>query len=645
MKRSMIPLVLVLALLFSSLAVAQKNVYGGTGKVRFKLNRAGSVSLYDADFVTQLSRASIVIGLDSAHVFDYEQDAMYLTTSPILSTTGKADTVATALSDNTYNSPPLLPDVQVLQNVYAVKTDPFVIVDFEVKNTASKAADLYIGLGGVPYPSETWGGETVAYDATAKIAYFYREGEPVYIGVKLLGQDPASFHALPWDVYSPADPSNDAATDSTRWLMTAQSGFDAPVTGDVDGSFFNLNFGKTTLSARASANYTVAILYSSTLAGLRTACDSAAVRFAAISGASNVKTVYGGTGAVQFGLNRAGSLSLWDKFGVEQLSRASMVVALDSANVFDYEGDGNYVMRAAALSTGGLADTVAAVISDNSWNDPPYPPNVRLWQTVRAYKDDAFVLSDYVITNTDPVATTVSVGVGLVPYPSETWGGETDAYDATKKMAYFFREGEPVYIGVKILGQDAVSFHALPWDVYSPADPSNDAATDSTRWLMTTAPGFDAPVLGDVDGSFCSLNLGQATIDAWSSTSYTVAYMYATSLDNLRKACDAAVARFTGVNGVVTQSSTVPDRPSLDQNYPNPFNPATSIGFHLATAGHVKMAVYDLLGREVATLVNADMNPGEHTVRWNAAGVSSGVYFYRLTAGSFTQTKQMVLMK
>lgn len=83
----------------------------------------------------------------------------------------------------------------------------------------------------------------------------------------------------------------------------------------------------------------------------------------------------------------------------------------------------------------------------------------------------------------------------------------------------------------------------------------------------------------------------------------------------------------------------------LSQNYPNPFNPSTVIIYQLPTAGNVKLKVYDLLGREVANLVEEYKLAGSHEIEFNAGNLTSGVYFYRLQAGSFVETKKLVLLK
>jgi hypothetical protein len=83
----------------------------------------------------------------------------------------------------------------------------------------------------------------------------------------------------------------------------------------------------------------------------------------------------------------------------------------------------------------------------------------------------------------------------------------------------------------------------------------------------------------------------------------------------------------------------------MAQNYPNPFNPTTTIKYELPKSSMVRLSVYDILGREVSVLVNETVDAGVHEVRFEAAGLASGVYFYRLTAGSFVQTRKLLLVR
>jgi hypothetical protein len=84
---------------------------------------------------------------------------------------------------------------------------------------------------------------------------------------------------------------------------------------------------------------------------------------------------------------------------------------------------------------------------------------------------------------------------------------------------------------------------------------------------------------------------------------------------------------------------------ALDQNYPNPFNPSTTIRFSVPVAGHVSLKIFDVLGQEVATLVDDDVVAGVHTTQWKPEGVASGMYLYRLQAGTFNESRKLLLLK
>jgi N-acetylneuraminic acid mutarotase len=127
-------------------------------------------------------------------------------------------------------------------------------------------------------------------------------------------------------------------------------------------------------------------------------------------------------------------------------------------------------------------------------------------------------------------------------------------------------------------------------------------------------------------------------------------------VDSLRVFCvggyngSAGVANFEeiGCGPVVVGTpgkNTIPLAYKLYQNYPNPFNPVTKITFALPKTENVKLTVYDMLGREVAVLVNEKINAGTFDVQFNGTNIASGVYFYRLDAGSFTDVKKMTLIK
>ena len=89
----------------------------------------------------------------------------------------------------------------------------------------------------------------------------------------------------------------------------------------------------------------------------------------------------------------------------------------------------------------------------------------------------------------------------------------------------------------------------------------------------------------------------------------------------------------------------IPQGYRLEQNYPNPFNPETTIRFYLPTSGKVKISIYDVLGRSVKTILDAQLTAGDHSINFNASDVASGIYFYKLTAGKYHATRKMMLLK
>ena len=99
------------------------------------------------------------------------------------------------------------------------------------------------------------------------------------------------------------------------------------------------------------------------------------------------------------------------------------------------------------------------------------------------------------------------------------------------------------------------------------------------------------------------------------------------------------------ITGIENKQNNLPTSFSLQQNYPNPFNPITTINYSISQASFVTIKVYDVLGKEVATIVNGNKPVGNYSVEFDASKLVSGIYFYRLQAGNFTETKKLILIK
>lgn len=108
---------------------------------------------------------------------------------------------------------------------------------------------------------------------------------------------------------------------------------------------------------------------------------------------------------------------------------------------------------------------------------------------------------------------------------------------------------------------------------------------------------------------------------------------------------NGGISKFTVPVGINPINSEVPLEFGLYQNFPNPFNPVTKIKFDIAKLSTVKLIIYDVLGREIAAPLNEKLQPGTYEVEWNGTNYTSGVYFYRLEAGNYVETRKMILMK
>jgi len=155
------------------------------------------------------------------------------------------------------------------------------------------------------------------------------------------------------------------------------------------------------------------------------------------------------------------------------------------------------------------------------------------------------------------------------------------------------------------------------------------AGTDSAIYLST-----------DFGETWLNKNLGFNTFPYVLSFTFTGNYIFAgTGLNSVWR---RSLAEIIGIQNISTET---PSKYSLSQNYPNPFNPTTVIRCQLSVVSDVSLKVYDIMGREVQTLVNERLQAGTYDVTFDGSGLNSGVYFYKLITNGFTDTKRMLLIK
>jgi len=162
-----------------------------------------------------------------------------------------------------------------------------------------------------------------------------------------------------------------------------------------------------------------------------------------------------------------------------------------------------------------------------------------------------------------------------------------------------------------------------------------------------TAIGIDFPVLMDVDGLVVSDHdqfggTSPFPLDYIIDQEGKVAY-HDTEYDPRRMT--EIMNDLLGIVSVEEDVSTTPFSFQLEQNYPNPFNPVTTISYLLPSRSEIRLTIYNILGEEITRLFDGIQSVGLHRITWDASGVSSGIYFYRIQAGDFVQTRKMLLLK
>jgi hypothetical protein len=177
--------------------------------------------------------------------------------------------------------------------------------------------------------------------------------------------------------------------------------------------------------------------------------------------------------------------------------------------------------------------------------------------------------------------------------------------------------------------------------VINPVPQGTNGETEFQHVFRKAFPNTTGTSIAGTSGNF-QYTFTYKVDPVWRDSSmHTVAFI---QNDNNKEVLNSG-SGINGLTGIAPVAGITPDRFSLSQNYPNPFNPTTNISFSIPTSGDVRLAVFDAMGRQVALLANGKFEAGTYNIDFNASSLASGIYFYTLSAGEFTQTKKMMLIK
>ncbi len=269
---------------------------------------------------------------------------------------------------------------------------------------------------------------------------------------------------------------------------------------------------------------------------------------------------------------------------------------------------------------------------------------------------NAFLTNEYIFSVTAEGSVICAGGFYRVSVSSNN-GISWNSTDLTGDVASAKIKGSYIFIGLYGNGLLVSTNFGLQWQSYA-ADISTILSYAFSGNNLLVGKSNNPSIAGGVylttnyGYNWINLNQGFNGLPAVSSLLILNDYIYAgaiTGNSNYLAVWKRPLSEILEVNNLQT---TIPLEFELHQNFPNPFNPSTNIKFSIPENGKVKtennfvvLKVYNLLGREVATLVNEHLEPGTYSVTFDGSELSSGVYYYKLTAGSYSETRKMVLIK
>ena len=317
---------------------------------------------------------------------------------------------------------------------------------------------------------------------------------------------------------------------------------------------------------------------------------------------------------------------------LKQLERASLLVATAPDAVFDFYNDQDVEDSTKLIDNPSWGDYEIYGAYNNNYS--ALPPDVLLKQYIFGWQSESFIIVKYVVVNREPSATSAVLGLELIPQIENMLGMDTVVYSQSNGIIDAYRSN---HLGFKILSDNPTSVNVFEYyDGYYEDTSYYNWLTNSNIDTFFTTQLDDPVIIAGIPSQ--SFYLGDSLI-------FFEAIAFGETENDMMTSMEAAIAKYAELTSVYYDNSYKVSDFSLAQNFPNPFNPTTKISFSLPSRQNVILKVFNSIGQEVAELVNRELFPGKYTVDFNASSLSSGVYFYKISAGDFSLTKKMLLLK
>ncbi|MCX6152234.1 MAG: T9SS type A sorting domain-containing protein [Ignavibacteriales bacterium] len=312
-----------------------------------------------------------------------------------------------------------------------------------------------------------------------------------------------------------------------------------------------------------------------------------------------------------------------------QIDRASWLISVNRNNVFDYMNDAlplkSFQLADPPLKSG--YEIVGSIYSSN--------PPIVVEMSVYGWWAEAYsIIKMSVINNADNNIATY-IGLEIIPKTESEYGNESVRVNNGNKLIEIFKKEYVAFKFFKERGGFTMHFNDWYYNYF-------EGDTTLYDWLTNTK--HDTLYKATVTGSILTFGIPGGTIKAYESTTVYLAVAYGRSRTEVEENIAKAELSYQTITEV-KNGEEFADSFSLMQNFPNPFNSSTRITFTLIDRTYIKLKVFNSIGQEIETLVNATLDKGFHTVEFNAENLPSGVYFYSIQTEENTALKKMILLR
>jgi hypothetical protein len=341
------------------------------------------------------------------------------------------------------------------------------------------------------------------------------------------------------------------------------------------------------------------------------------------------------TGEIRVRVDSFGAIRLYTAAGIDtiwQLERISILVGGNEFQVMDYYQDIEIEIPN-AIDTLSTADFEIVGTYNNEFSF--LPPDVLVRQHVYGWEGSSYFLIKAVVTNRDSVSVPIKYGLDIVTRIDGTYEEDHIYLDDINEMVV---ASENSFVGFKSLSIPLLSASIFNW-FYEYPD------SDSAYYNWLTSGSKTDSIFTDENGGVIIMGTPPHTLLPGDSATYYFAVAIGSNETRMVASMNEAEQRYISITSVEDNDQNVPLSYNLKQNFPNPFNPNTTISFSIPTTENISLKIFNILGQEVEELAKGEFEPGTYVFNFNGADLTSGVYFYTITAGDFKATKKMVLLK